>query len=105
MTDNLKFIKDLEARSIVLSRNRSARTIDSLDTLLTENLRLKRELAESREENKRLKERLEQPQVSVQNSQIQTIPKTDAKVAPDNPVQDVTTADDTAIRFSLLELK
>lgn len=101
MTDNLKFIKDLEARSITLSGTRSSRNIDSFDALLTENSRLKRELAATKEENKRLKEKLEQPQ----SPQVSALPKTpDVKTVTELP-QDTELPDDTIIRFGLLELK
>lgn len=99
MTDNLKFIKDLEAKSIVLSRSRVARNLDSLDTLLMENSRLKRELAESKEENLRLRERLGKIQTP------QVVPKIDVQITSEAAPKDAEIVDDTAVRFSLLELK
>lgn len=100
-TDHLKFIKDVEAKAIGLSEDRTRRSFDALDQLCAENARLKKELVEAKEENLRLRERLGQNQPTPIAAKIKApIVET---VSPRKEPED--SKDDAEMRFSLLELK
>ncbi len=90
MTDGLKFINSIE--SMILSRRGNTRNIglDILEELQAENARLKKELEDYKAENSRLKA------AASQKPNTSSIPEQKKPQEPE---------DDTAVRFSLLELK
>lgn len=101
MTDRLKFIKDVEAKAIGLSRNRTRRSLDALDEVRTENARLQRELNEVREENRQLRERMGRTQaIPVVVAPVQA-PVVEVKASQEESLD----LDDATLRFRLLELK
>ena len=98
-TNPLKFVSEMETRAKSLSGDSVRRSLDVLDELRTENARLRRELIEVREENRQLRDQAERrstPQVTP------TVPA-QSSTPPPEP-QEVSSKDDAAIRFSLLEL-
>lgn len=91
----------METRAKSLSGDSVRRSLDVLDELRTENARLRRELIEVREENRQLREQLETRPVPRVTGPVTTPAHTPIQ----QPVADLTPEkDDTAIRFSLLEL-